>query len=309
MNYLFGKQMKKLICVFAVLILFVLGCEYEQNHPSVSEEYRKKINEWHSKRISNLKKDSGWLNLVGLYWLEEGENTFGTDNSNNIVFPENSAVDFIGKIIKQDSIITVEVNEGVNVYFDNRPVNTLKMKADVSGDPTILRHNTLRWFILQRGEKFGIRLRDLEAELVKNFDGIERFPLSDEWKISAKFEKYTTPKKILIPTILGTIEEDYSPGKIIFNLEGKEYSLEPTASGEKLFIVFADLTSGEETYGAGRFLYIDGPDSSNMVKLDFNKAYNPPCAFTKYATCPLPPEENKLRIRITAGEKNYGEFH
>ncbi|MDX1699992.1 MAG: DUF1684 domain-containing protein, partial [Melioribacteraceae bacterium] len=160
-----------------------------------------------------------------------------------------------------------------------------------------------------RGDKYGIRLRDLTADLVSDFKGIERFPVQDKWKIEAKFVKNNPPKKIMIPSIIGTVSESYSPGTLEFEFDNKEFRLSPIKSGNRLFIVFADLTSGEETYGAGRFLYTNGPDSNNIVILDFNKAYNPPCAFSKYATCPLPPDENKLKVRISAGEKNYSEMH
>jgi len=294
---------------FLLAVLFIVACNSESTVQNASKEYQKEIKEWDSKRIANLKKETGWLNLVGLYWLKEGENSFGSDKTNDITFPENKASAFLGKIIKKDSVITTIIQEGVTVTHNGNQVKTIEVKADVTGDRTILNHNNLRWFIIKRGDKYGIRLRDLEAELVKNFEGIERFPINEDWKIIAKFEKYNTPKRIMIPTILGTIEEDYSPGKLNFSISNKEYSLEPTSSGGGLFIVFADLTSGEESYGAGRFLYVDGPDSNNNVILDFNKSYNPPCAFTKYATCPLPPDENKLRVRINAGEKNYGEGH
>ncbi len=298
------------IKVFLLLVaVLIAACQLSNNEPIASEEYKKEINDWDKKRIKNLKKETGWLNLVGLYWLKEGENTFGSDKTNDLVFPENKAAQFLGKIIKKDSIITTIVNRNVNILFDDKPISMKEMKADASGDPTILKHQSLRWFIIKRGDKYGIRLRDLEVELVQNFEGIERFPLNESWKLNARFEKYDSPKKIMIPTILGTVEERISPGKLVFNIDDKEYRLTPTSAGKRLFIVFADLTSGEETYGAGRFLYVDGPDSNNNVVLDFNKAYNPPCTFTKYATCPLPPEENKVRVRITAGEKNYGKGH
>ena len=242
--------------------------------------------------------------------MKEGENTFGSDKTNDIVFPEAKADKLLGKFIKEDSVITVEINPGAEVFYGDEKIKKIEMLSDNTGNPTILSHNTLKWFIIKRGDRFGVRLRDLEAELLSSFSGIKRFPIQDKWRIEADFIKHDPPKKIFIPSIIGTITEDYSPGKLVFYVDNKKYSLEPTLSGNnKLFIVFADLTSGEETYGAGRFLYTDGPDSNNTVILDFNKAYNPPCAFSKYATCPLPPEENKLRLRITAGEKNYGGIH
>lgn len=288
-------------------LVFIFGCSSSEK-PIGSKDYITNINDWHTKRIENLKKEKGWLNLVGLYWLKEGENKIGSDSSNDITFPK-KAEKILGSIFLDDSTITFRRNQTAEVYSDSNLVNEVTLLPDVSGNPTILESRTLKWFIIKRGEKYGIRLRDLEADLLTSFEGIDRFPINDNWKINAEFIPYDEPKEISIPTILGTIEKDFSPGKLKFKIGDKEFSLEPTSAGKGLFIVFADLTSGEETYGAGRFLYVDGPDTNNNVILDFNKSYNPPCAFTKYATCPLPPEENKLQIKITAGEKNYGYGH
>lgn len=289
-----------------LLALTLISCNKSDESTSKSE-YAKSIDEWHNKRIENLKKENGWLNLVGLYWLKEGENKFGSDLSNDIVFPDGKSEKFMGTVIKKDSLISTIVEPGVKITQNNKTISSIKMREDVKGNPTVLEYKSLRWFIIKRGDRYGIRLRDLGSDLLSEFEGIERFPINEDWKIEAEFHKYEIPKKISIPTILGTVEEDYSPGKLVFDIGSKEYTLEPTSAGKGLFIVFADLTSGEETYGAGRFLYVEGPDSNNKVNLDFNKAYNPPCAFTKYATCPLPPDENKLRVRIEAGEKNYGD--
>lgn len=300
------KKVKWMLFVGFMMLLYSCGNE---NKPEKNlTEYQKQIENWHSKRINSLKKNNGWLNLVGLYWLDEGVNTFGSGKNNNIVFPEN-APEYLGKFIKKDSIIIFESNERVNVFYKSKVVKKIKMRNDLSDEPTVLENGSLRWFIIKRGEKYGIRLRDINAKLVKEFEGIDMFPIDEKWKITAKFIPYKEPKEISVPTVIGTIDKEKSPGQLIFDVEGEEYSLEPTDEGNKFFIVFADLTSGEETYGAGRFLYVDKPDSNNNVILDFNKAYNPPCAFTKYATCPLPIDENKLHVKITAGEKNYGYNH
>ena len=165
---------------------------------------------------------------------------------------------------------------------------------------------SLRWYIIKRDDKYGVRLRDIDANLRKEFKGIDTYPVNEDWKITAKFEAYNPPKTISIPSIIGTVEEDMAPGALVFEKDGKEYRLDPVVEGDEFFIIFADETSGEETYGAGRFLYTAMPDSTGNVILDFNKAYNPPCAFTPYATCPLPPKQNYLKLRITAGEKKYG---
>ncbi len=301
----------KLLNTLLVLIIFLAfaGCQKEYSEKG-SPEYIKEINDWHAKRIENLKKENGWLNLVGLFWLKEGDNTFGSDPSNDIVFPEGKADRFIGKFVKRDSVISIVINDGVEVFYNGSPVKEMLLVDDMHPNKTVLGHRTLRWFIINRyPNKYGVRLRDLEADLLKNFEGIERFPVNEDWKITAEFIPYNPPKELSIPTIIGTIEKELSPGKLKFDKDGKSYSLDVVNSGNKFFIVFADLTSGKETYGAGRFIYTSKPDSLGKVIIDFNKAYNPPCAFTKYATCPLPTKDNYLKIEVTAGEKNYGHAH
>lgn len=267
--------------------------------------YLNEINEWHQKRINNLKLENGWLNLVGLYWLNEGENTFGSDKNNEIVFPSNAPAK-IGSIFLRDSVLSIEVLPDVNVTHNDSAVQSMKLEHDLTDNPTKLKLNSLVWFIIKRGEKYGIRLRDLEAPLLKTFNGIERFPANEDWRIIADFTPLAAPKEIDVPNILGSFDKEIVSGILKFKIGNQNFELTPVDAGEKLFIIFADETSGEETYGAGRFLYADKPDSSNKVILDFNKAYNPPCVFTPFATCPLPPKENYLKARITAGEKNWG---
>jgi len=294
--------------ITCVIIFTFVSCQKNDEIIIVNSEYAAEIDDWHFKRIENLKKSSGWLNLVGLYWLEEGENSFGSGKENNIIFPPKAPIK-LGSFIKSDSVITFVSDPDAEVIMNNKRIFETKMNNDLVENTTILENGSLKWFLIKRGDNYGIRLRDLKADLLSEFEGIERFPINPEWKIGGKFIPYQEPKKISIPTILGTIETENSPGKLEFLVDGNPYSLEPVSAGKRLFVVFADLTSGEETYGAGRFLYINAPDSNNNVILDFNKAYNPPCAFTKYATCPLPPDQNKLKIRVTAGEKNYADGH
>jgi uncharacterized protein (DUF1684 family) len=281
-----AKSLKLLV---GLLIISFFSCSFEKYDETGDIKYLNNINDWQKRRIENLRKENGWLNLVGLYWLNEGENTFGSENSNDIIFPNGKADKFLGKLVKKDSIITTYIYEGMKVFHNDTLIEKIEMMSDMTGNPTILSHGTLKWFVIKRGDRWGIRLRDLEADLLSSFEGIERFAVQDKWKIKAQFVEYNPPKKIFIPSIIGAMNESYSPGALIFTIDNKEYQFEPIKSGDRLFIVFADLTSGEETYGAGRFLYTDGPDSNNNVILDFNKAYNSPCAFTMYATCPLPP--------------------
>ncbi len=296
-----------LLFAFVSALILLIGCgeSYEQKG---SAEYIKEIQRWDQQRIENLKQDNGWLNLVGLYWLKEGENSFGSSDSNDIVFPDNAAPQ-MGVFTLVDSVVTIKVNENVDILVDSQLVKTAELNSDIETNTTIMDYGTLRWYIIERaGGKVGIRLRDLEAPLIQNFEGIKRFPINEDWRIEAEYIPLNPPKMLTIPNIIGTMSKEEAKGKLVFQIKDKTYSLYPI--GEKsLFIIFADQTSGIETYGAGRFLTADGPDSNNTVILDFNKAYNPPCAFTRFATCPLPPKENQLQVRITAGEKVYGEGH
>lgn len=296
----------KVISGIVVLFTFLLLSCKENFVQKGDPNYIKEINDWHNKRIENLKKENGWLNLVGLYWLKQGENKFGSANDNDIVFPQN-APEHIGFFFLKDSIVSVKINDGIRVFSDSLQVNEMILQNDMSGSPTTLKLYSFRWFIIKRGDKFGVRLRDLNAPLVQSFNGIERFPVNEDWRVESDFIPYEKPQKILVPNILGGSDEETVSGILKFKLQNKELMLLPIDSGEKLFIIFADETNGETTYGAGRFLYTAKADSSGKVILDFNKSYNPPCVFTKYATCPLPPEQNRLPIKITAGEKNFGE--
>lgn len=300
--------MRKILFLGMISILLI-SCNEDEYVEKGSQEYIQEINQWHSQRVERLKQPSGWLNLTGLFWLKEGENTFGSNQSNDLVFPSGMP-DKIGSFILQDSVVTLKINETVDVLVDSQLVKEFILVSDTKLNTTKTNLGTNEWnLIVRSGNMYGIRLRDLDAEILKTFEGVDRFPVNEDWNIKAKFESFDSLREIKIPTVLGTVETDFSPGKLVFTINDKDYELYPTKAGDRLFILFADRTSGVETYGAGRFLYVDGPDSNNNVSIDFNKAYNPPCAFSKYATCPLPPKENQLKVRITAGEKNYGVGH
>ena len=298
-----NKHFLSALIFLIISFLFLPGCSKKEIDKG-SPQYIASIKEWHKERIERLKKENGWLDLAGLFWLKDGENTFGAGSSNDIIFPKGP--DKIGTFILKDSTVTVKINPGIEVTNDKTPVKEASLKTDLSGDPTILSIRSLRWYIIKRDDKYGVRLRDVDSKLRKEFKEIDTYPVNEDWKVTAKFEPYNPPKPISIPTIIGTVDEDKAPGALVFKKDGKEYKLDPVVEGDVFFIIFADETSGKETYGAGRFLYTEMPDSAGNVILDFNKAYNPPCAFTPYATCPLPPKQNYLKLRVTAGEKKYG---
>jgi uncharacterized protein (DUF1684 family) len=296
------KGSKSIWIVFSlVLILCLISSGF--NRISESTPYEDEIKAWHNQRIENLKKESGWLNLAGLFWLEEGKNTFGTANSNKVIFPKGKSDEFLGTLILEKGEVFIETTIEKSIFNNDQAVT--KMKIFPTEKPIILRHKSLRWFIIKRGDKYGIRLRDLESPFLKEFTGIETFPINEKWKVKAKLIREEN-KKIPILDVLGQTNLQDSPGKLVFAIDEKEYSLDALDEGGNLFIIFADKTNKKETYGAGRFVYTPKPDANGEVYLDFNKSINPPCAFTPYATCPLPPKQNTLPIAVNAGEKNYG---
>lgn len=284
-----------------VLLFTVLSCGSEDD----KNPYVKEIREWQAKRVAGLKKPDGWFSLVGLYWLNEGVNTFGSSSENDLVFPEDAPA-YIGLFYLDSEKVTVKINEGIEVLSDSALITQTEMTCDADGEPTILEYGTLSWFVIKRStNKFGIRLRDSESEALKKFESIETFPVDEAWRVEAIFKEYNPPKIINVPSIIGYVEKEESPGALEFTINGKQYSLDVLDTGNRFWLIFGDLTNGDETYGAGRFLYTDKPGTSGKTYIDFNKAYNPPCAFSRYATCPLPPKQNMLRAAITAGEKKY----
>lgn len=272
--------------------------------------YIKEIQTWHQRRIEGLKAENGWLNLAGLFWLEEGVNTFGSDKTNKLVFPKGAA--FMGRFILKNGEIIIETSlESQIKTLNNEAVQSLKVYP-VEKDIT-LKSGSLRWFIIKRVNKYGIRLRDLESETLLHFKDIDTYPIEQKWRIKARFEASEWGKKIPITDVLGQTNMQPSPGTLVFMIDKIEYRLDAIEDGKQLFIIFKDATSGKDTYGAGRFLYTEKPNTVHrtpngevVVYLDFNKSINPPCAFTEFATCPLPPEQNWLSVAISAGEKKFG---
>lgn len=288
--------MKNLILSFLVLVMF--SCDLNTG----KEEYYKEINKWKSERLSRLKSETGWLNLAGLFWLSEGRNTIGSDSTNSIIFPPEAPA-FCGTIIKYGDRISFNADQSTEINLSGEPVSEAELKADDSGEPTLLKTGRYAWYIIKRGDQYGIRLRDYENRAITALDHIPSFDIDPEWRKKAEFVPFDIPDTISVETMIGGSEEYVVPGKLVFRAGGKKYELVPFRAGKRLFIIFGDLTSAVETYAAGRFLYTEGPDEKNNVVLDFNRAYNPPCAFTPFATCPLPPPENRLKLEVRAGEK------
>ena len=294
----------KIALGWLIIFMFVVtGCKQK---PATDPNYVKEINEWDAKRVNRLKADDGWLNLAGRFWLKQGENTFGSAKDNDLIVESESFPQHAGTFSFVDSTVTFKAKDDVEVLLNGNPIKEIKLIDDQKKDMTVLQIGSVKFNLIIRDTLYGIRFRDLNSELVKSFKGIERFPIDESWKLNATFEEYNPPKEIAVPNVLGQISKEKSPGAVVFEREGKTYRIDAVDEGDgNLFLIIADETSGDETYGGGRFMYVKKPDSTGTIILDFNKAFNPPCVFTKYATCPLPPLQNYLKLRIDAGEKNF----
>lgn len=286
----------------------LIGC---QPKSTLSDEerqaYEAEINQWHESRLADVKAPNGWLNLVGLHWLDSGVNTFGGSDKNKIVFPAGKIVPEAGHFVLENQIVTLMARPEANITFNNTPVLEMQLFHPDSAHAPQVASGSLRWSVIKREDKIGIRLRDDESELVKTFTGVERFPIDPAYRTEARFEAGDSTRTIPITNMLGQTTQQRSPGTLVFELFGEEYRLDVLDGADEFFIVMADETTGKETYGGGRFLYVKKPEAGKTVTIDFNKAYNPPCVFTPYATCPLPPRQNKLALRIEAGERTFGE--
>ena len=298
-------QARLLVCALGVIgmVYAIPGGAASSPTP---ESYTQEIAAWRARRAERLRAEDGWLTLVGLFWLEPGPNAVGSASGNRVVFPEGKAPAFVGSLTRNGEFVTFHGAPGAGVTSEGKPVTTLPLSSDRAESPTVLQLGSLSFYVIQRGERVGVRVKDSQSEARRRFHGIETFPTDPRWRVEARFEPYEPPRSISVPNVLGSVDSESCPGALVFEIEGKSYRLDPVLEkGETdYFLIFGDRTNGAETYGAGRFLYAPPPVNGRTV-LDFNKAYNPPCVFTPYATCPLPPAQNKLPIRIEAGEKAY----
>jgi uncharacterized protein (DUF1684 family) len=273
-----------------------------------SPDYKTSVEAWHKKRLEDLKKPNGWLNLEGLFWLHKGVNSFGKMANadchyNNPAFPE-----ILGEFNYEGDSVTWTSASHQTISINKLKTNGNKTYTVFSPDQKaqVMDWEDFSWVVIKREDKVGIRFRNLKAKTLLSFKDIERFPVNEAWKIKGKLVQ-PAQDFLMITNVLGQTTANKNAGKFIFEKDGQQYSLDVIdEGGPKLFIVFADQTSGVSTYGAGRFIEIPKPDAAGDSEIDFNLAYNPPCAFTAFATCPLPPKQNRLALKIEAGEKNYG---
>jgi uncharacterized protein (DUF1684 family) len=260
-----------------------------------ASEYENSIRAWQKHRDAGLRKPDSWLTLVGLFWLKPGDNTIGSADGNDFILPKASAPAQAGNLKL----------EGDKITFVKPGGSPVSMSYDEE-KPETIHAGTVSFYVIKRGERYAVRAKDSASPILQHFKGLTFFPISPALRFQAKL--IPDVKKIPILNILGETEMQESPGIVEFVHEGKTYRLRPIYEGKTLFFLYKDPTNKSETYQAGRMLNTPLP-VDGKVDLDFNRSYNPPCTFTPYATCPLPPKENTLPFLVTAGEKRYGSGH
>lgn len=270
-----------------------------------SPEYQKSFEKWKAELIQGRKNN--WLPLAGLFWLKPGENSFGSDSTNAVVFPKGPGKAGVFDLNGND--VALKLLPGVQASVEGKPVTTARLEPDTSQRRTVVEMGSLRFHVIVRGQRVGIRLKDLDSPAVRAYRGPDFFPLNPSYRVIAKFIPADGKKTVDVPNVLGDVEPVPVAGTVEFELDGKKLQLTDLggSAAEGLTFVFSDLTAKTQTYPGGRFLDTE-PVKDGKVVLDFNQAYNPPCSVTPYATCPLAPKEDRLAAAITAGEK-YDHLH
>ena len=272
--------------------------------------YRQSVEKWRSAYEADLTSDTGWLTVSGLFWLHEGQNRFGSDSSNDIVLPA-SAPAHVGTFDFHAGKTTAYIEPGVTVLLNGKPVQTAELRPAAREDRLLLGDLTL--YVHASGDRLAIRLKDKNSKLRKNFTGLNWFPIDESYHVTAHYTPYNPPKQLDSQNVLGDPIKMDIVGYLTFALQGQNLRLDVESNSDGgFFIVFRDLTSGKLTYPASRFIDTEPPKDGpggKVVDLDFNKAYNPPCAYNPYTTCPLPLPGNRLQIAIPAGEKLYKHDH
>lgn len=265
---------------------------------------RDEVLKWREARATRLAAPEGWLSLVGLHWIDPGTHRVGSAPDNDLVLAVGPAR--LGALTLADGKITLALGEDVDAKIGDDVAREAVLAPDSSGAPTIVRFGAASFSVIERDGRFGLRVRDPQAKTRTGFVGIDYFDIGPDWRFEARFEPHPPGRTIDIVNVLDQLAPMKNPGVVVFEKDGKEHRLEAlddTGDGQ-LFLIFADRTNGKSTYGPGRFLYAPPPVDGRTI-VDFNRAYNPPCAFTPYSTCPLPPPENRLNLAVEAGEKKY----
>ena len=306
--------MKRLISLATILVLAAVPFHSRAESPASAPSWQDDQLAWRAKRAASLQAPEGWLSLVGLEWLKDGDNSFGSAAGNKIQIAAKAPAHVAVVHFEKGMLRLIAPSGGFprDLTIDGHAAQEQTLYADDGAQPSKLKFGTFTVIIIHRDERYGMRIKDTEAPTRTGFHGLRWYPPDAAYRIKARWIPYNPPKMLDIPTILGTVSKLPAPGAAEFTLDGQPLRLEPVLEDPKdteLFFILRDATSKTTTYGAGRFLYTDLPDHGlsepGEIWLDFNRLVNPPCAFSPYATCPLPPTRNRLTVAIPAGEQRY----
>ena len=270
---------------------------------AAANDYADEIEAWRADREARLKADDGWLTVSALFFLPEGESRFGSSPRNDLVLPDPFPAE-AGVLERRGRTVSVRAAGDRTLTVDDESVAAAQLYP-AEGRVT-LREGPVTFWVHESGERLAIRVRDTESAIRRNFTHLDWYPVDESYRVRGKFTPHDEPMTVRTMNILGDIETYQSTGHVTLTVAGREVRMLPVNSGDQLWFILRDATSGDETYPAARFLYADAPDADGWTTVDFNKAYNPPCAFNPHTTCPLPPPDNRLEVRVEAGEKNYG---
>lgn len=291
--------------IAVIVTSWILTLVWTDLHAQAYTTFERETDAWHAGRVAALKAEDGWLNLAGLHWLNEGIQTFGSDSTQAIVFPPVRIAGMAGRFERRGDLVVMYASKGSEININGKPAVIDTVFSPSMKSAPVCESGSLRWTIIKRGDRIGIRLRDLNHPSLLTFKDVERFPADTNWRVSARLVTDMYTRSIPITNVLGQTTQTPLAGRLHFNLNDRPMVLDALTEGNELLIIFGDETSGVDTYPAGRFLYAAMPDVEGNTILDFNRAINPPCAFTPFATCPLPPRQNVLSVAVRAGEKDH----
>jgi len=296
---------RRAIIFFSTLLLLV-GCSTPEHTAAPADWIA-----WQAQRSESVAGTNGWTTLIGLHWLHEGDNSAGSGSTNDAVLHSDKLPASVGTFLRRGTNVSFTTAVDANVQVSGQRIQQVDIVTDTSTNPTRLKIGSISIVVIQRGERIGLRVRDSESPARRNFKGLPYFPYDPAWRLEGRFSAYPETQRLRVPDITGSFQNFPSPGEIIFNAGGSEWRLAVAIESDlpDYFVMFHDDTANDKTYPAGRFLYVEKPLSGDRVVIDFNRAYTPPCGFTEFATCPLPPRQNWLPFPIKAGELEPASIH